>query len=174
MNTIQGITTEAGKIKELWSLVFASNDPFCDPFLQGISSRLLLYPTYGYYLEETQYQAFAQSVQAIGEDAFFVSEVEYAGDFFEKGQHWRCACPTYDEYRNLPLVLENAVFSTKGSFGMLLSHEDHAIVGGTTEFIESMRRNYPHWQEDRERIQADWNDDMAGPVLSATEHAAHL
>jgi len=159
---------DATPLRKLWSCVFASNDPFSDPFQRTVQARVLLYPTYGYHLSEDQYEALTEACRELGETSFFVSIVEYAGDFFAEGKHWYCEIPSYKEYLTIPLVLESAIYSGEGTFGMILSHEDHAILGGTSHFIEAMKLHYAQWPEDRRRLKAEWPPELSDPVLDAT------
>lgn len=158
----------AEHIRNVWDRVFKSNDPFEDSFSEEVDSRLLLYPTYGYHLTEEQYHAIVLAAKEIGDKGYYISVVEYAGDFLSNGKHWFCELPEYSKYLQIPLVLENALYSENGIFGMLISHEDHALVGGKREFIAILKKNYPNWENDRITLKEDWEERMANPVLAAT------
>ena len=87
-----------------------------------------------------------------------ISVVEYAEDFFKQGDHWWCQFPSYEDYLNLPLVLENAIYSIKGNWGIVISHEDHGVVGGTEEFINQVREQYPQASSEIVDLKEAWQD----------------
>jgi hypothetical protein len=141
-----------GIIKSNFGKTFKSNNPFGQMFQQDVISRLLIYPTDGTYLDELQFNALIETVEAIGESGFHISEVEVEPDPFilpNKNEiyhpaHWICDLPTnFDEYRDLTIVLNNALFSRDGKWGMLISNEGHAVLGGTNEFINHYKQVYP-------------------------------
>jgi hypothetical protein len=156
-------------LRQNWSRIFTTNDPFRDPFQSTVQAKLLFYPTYGYHLTKEQYTAIVRAAQSIGIPHCYISVIEYDGDFFSKGQHWKCYFPKYDEYISIPLVLENALYADGGVFGMLLSHEDHAILGGSSIFVNSLKKYYPNWRKERQTIKMEWQKKLADPVLSATK-----
>ncbi|MCH9608834.1 MAG: hypothetical protein S4CHLAM45_07460 [Chlamydiales bacterium] len=155
-------------IRNIWKKLFLSNNPFKDVFSSLVKDRLLLYPTHGYHLTEEQYHALVGTIQEMGETAFYISEIEYSGDFLSKGQHWLCALPNYQEYKQIPLVLENTVYSEIGTFGLIISHEDHGLIGGKKEFIDAFKQRYPAWEKDRKILKKDWKEKMARPMLDIT------
>ncbi|MFC5404410.1 hypothetical protein [Cohnella soli] len=141
-------------IRSHFGETFKSNQPFGQMFQHDVTSRLLIYPTDGTYLDEQQFIALIESIKAIGESGFYISEVEAEPDPFVLPNnnemyhpaHWICDFPiTIDEYRDLTIVLDNALFSKNGKWGMLISNEGHAVLGGTNEFINHFKRLYPSW-----------------------------
>ena len=149
-------------LKKVWERLFTSADPFTIPFHSNILDHIIFYPTYGYHLTKQQYNALVKSSQAIGEKGFNISIIEFEGNYIERGEHWWCKYPSYNEYLKLPLVLENALYSPNSEWGLIVSHEDHAIVGGNIEFMSTVKRKYPQWTDDvRELIKA-WKDNPYG------------
>lgn len=145
---------EMGIIKSYFCKIFKTNNPFGQMFQQDVTSRLLIYPTDGTYLDDLQFNALLETVKVIGESGFYISEVEAEPDpFILKNDneiyhpaHWICDFPTnFDEYRDLTIVLDNALFSREGKWGMLISNEGHAVLGGTVEFINQYKKLYPSW-----------------------------
>ncbi|OMD34715.1 hypothetical protein BSK56_33480 [Paenibacillus borealis] len=130
--------------------VFKNNDPFANCFTDNIQAKLLLFPTDGYYLQEEQFYVLRQAISHFGEDDFFISEIE--GDSFSKSlssgsyehSHWVGATSsTFDDYTDIPIVIENAIYSTCGNWGVIISHEGHAVLGGNAELIEQVQSLYP-------------------------------
>ncbi len=139
-----------------WNRIFAPCDPFGIPFTDAIASYMVFYPTSGYHIDVTQYLAVTQAAKILGDKGFWVSETEWQSESFAEASHWWCAFPDYSEYEQLPLVLENAVYSPRSSWGLILSHEDHAIVGGSLRFIEYVKSFYPQWRIDLEELRLFW------------------
>ena len=167
MNLVQKVKL-SNNIRKAWKRVFASNDPFDDPFQKSVESRLLLYPTEVFYLTDEQYSAFINTLKEMDEDYFYASRIEYGGDFLQEGEHWKCRLPKHDDYLSTEMYLESALFSESGTFGILISHETHAMAGGSVEFIEYFKIHYPKWRREREEFSEDWKKDIADPVLMAT------
>jgi hypothetical protein len=55
-------------------------------------------------------------------------------------------------------VLENALYSTSGQWGVILSAEDHAVVGGSKEFMTAFKNSYPQWSLDLEAFASYWSE----------------
>jgi hypothetical protein len=147
---------EVGLLQDSWNRIFRTADPFSSPFLPHIRNCLVFHPTNGFHLAQRQYEAVCSAARASGERGFALSVVEYAGDFFERGDHWRCQLPPYASYTEIPLVLENALYSLDSRWGLLVSHEDHAIVGGDAAFMERLRSEYPGWPVDVTSLRKAW------------------
>ena len=123
---------------------------------------MIFYPTKGYHLSEKQYKAMAAAAIASGDEGFIVSIIEGEGDIVARGEHWWCEYPTYTEYLSLPLVLENAIYSKNATWGMMISHEDHAVIGGDEKFVDTLRAAYPEWRIDIQELTRFWKDNPNG------------
>jgi hypothetical protein len=154
--------TDRQFLRETWEHVFVSDDPFGWPFAERIEAGLIFYPTEGYHLGKSQYEAMIVSAKSVGDDGFIVSITEGVGNIIERGEHWWCEFPPYDEYLGLPLVLENSLYSRNAAWGVMISHEDHGILGGEEKFVATLRKAYPQWQEDIMKVTETWKDNPNG------------
>lgn len=153
-------------LKIAWNKIFVSKDPFSLPFQSSITNNLMLYPTFGYHLSEKQFYAIRAACNAIGEIGFYMSWIEWTGDMFNEKEHWSCDdFPSHEDYLEVPLIVENAVYSKNGKWGILISHENHAIVGGCESFINSLKANYQCWENDIVEIKDCWKDSKNGGWL---------
>lgn len=147
--------------------VFSSADPFGAPFSSAMSSRAILFPV-AFILDRGQFAALFEAAAAVGEREVLLSVVEGSSSGRVRGPHWRVGASDYDEYCALgePGVLENALYSPSGLWGLLVSHEQHALVGGKQEFISTLEASFPkfrqgisaflaYWRENRERRGTD-------------------
>jgi hypothetical protein len=134
--------------------IFKNKDPFERMFNEHIGHKVLLCRTNGFYLTKKQFEALIKTVKKIGESSFFLSEIE--GDCFleESNQqsfqlkHWNMNIETsYEDYKKNPLVLENAIYSSSGTWGVVVSHEDFAILGAKEDFISIFKKFYPEWSD---------------------------
>lgn len=146
-------------LRGVWKRVFRSNDPFAWPFQPQIATGCIIYPTDGYHLTKRQFMVVREVLDQLGENGFFVSIVESEGQsFLDRGcGHWVCENPSYEEYSQLPLVLENAIYSRNGRWGILVSHEMHAVVGGSTEFMAGFAGRYDEWASDLRLLREAWS-----------------
>lgn len=136
------------KAKEAFTTLFKSPDPFDEPFQPNTSIRKILYPT-EYELSEEQYAAIASAAIALGESTAFISETEghKKGLGFEDWGHWRIDLRDYPypAMRNLEWcsLMESSIYSINATWGLIISHEQHAVIGGPLNFFEMLRTNLP-------------------------------
>ena len=158
--------TELAEPERVWRQLFRSADPFTVPFDGSI---LFFYTTDGYVLAQEQYEAIKSS--AGNEATFYLSVVEIAGEPLARDATYQCEWPSYEEYAALPIYLENALFSPKARWGVLVSHEDHAVMAGDDEFIRTLLSAYPRAVTDVAALERAWannaNNVWVGPMASA-------
>lgn len=148
-------------LKDVFYQIFSNNDPFGKMFVSSISNKILLYPTNGYYLSTKQFSILVQAIQIFGESSFYLSEVE--GEAFieddlcsvHSNKHLELSInTTYGEYESETIIFENAIYSCKGKWGIIISHEDHAVLGGCENFIKIFKKLYPEWEKDQQKFKA--------------------
>jgi hypothetical protein len=165
-------TTDLSAIRSAWEEVFLSNDPFSWPFRPEFSMGRVFYPTDGYHLTKRQFLALKEALEHIDVRGFFVSIVESEESSFLKraSGHWICEDLSYDEYIELPLTLENAIYSKDGNWGILISQEMHAVMSGSAEFLAALAGRYSGWSDDLRHLREAWsenaNRDWLQPTLS--------
>lgn len=157
---------DKANLKQQWDNIFRSPDPFGIPFRESLTNYLIFYPTEGYYLTESQYSAIIGTARQFGNKGFWVSESEWDRGDFSTGEHWWCEFPAYNNYIRLPLALESAMYARYPSWGLIISHEDHAIVGGTRQFIKNLKLRYPIWQSDLSNLREFWSKYSDGNWLN--------
>lgn len=165
-------TTNLSAIRSAWEQVFQSNDPFTWPFQPQFATGRIFFPTDGYHLTKQQFLAVGAALEQTGETGYFLSVVESEGlSFLDRSWgHWVCESLTYEDYCQLPLTLENALYSREGHWGVLISHEMHAVIGGSTEFTAALSGQYREWASDLRLLKeawsgnsnADWLDQVIG------------
>jgi len=139
----------AKNLEKLYYKVFRSTDPFVDAGQPILPIKAVIYPTYGYHLKEQQFEALKGANKAIGSIEFFISQIEhYPANPFVVGEHWKCIDPSFEEYNETSIALENAIYSADGSWGFLISHEDHALIVSDLEFWEAFKKLYSDLRED--------------------------
>jgi hypothetical protein len=167
-------------LKEAFYRVFNTHNPF-DPAVRGdVPIRIILFMTDSYHLEAEQFFALTETLKVIGEDEFYISEVEEVADPFDsqnkwRRDHWVCVNPTFEEYTKLPIGIENALYSPKGGWGILLSHESHGLLGCHQYFWDVFQTLYPDWRSNLKEFIKWWETSEAkdsvkykwlGPLLA--------
>lgn len=154
--------------KNSYLQVFSSNDPFSDCFKKEIKKINLLCPVDGYYLNFDQYISLIKTLEYIDkDDRIFISEIETKSieDVFKSSRgnneyelkHWELDLKTtYEEYLKIEINLENAIYSSKGTWGIVISHEEHAVIGGSNEFINKFNIEYPLFEGSMNSFQEKW------------------
>lgn len=156
--------TDIRQLREAFYKVFKSQSPFTPAGQEEFHVRMVLYPTNVYYLKVKQFQALMGAVYESGEREFFISLVETETDPFssqswntEWYSHWMCEAPTFEEYMNVDLPIENAIYSVNGSWGVLVSHECHALLVCKPSFWDAFQSQYPDWRQDKEQFIELWH-----------------
>jgi hypothetical protein len=151
--------THAKNLEKACSRVFSSTDPFSSAAQSHLPVKAVIYPTYGYYLTELQFNALIYANKAMGSNEFFISQVEYGyNNSFVEGEHWRCIDPSFKEYSEVSIGLENAIYSVDGTWGILISHEDHALWASSVEFWGAFKSHYPDWIKDYFSFLEKWKN----------------
>lgn len=149
---------DAQDASRLYANVFGSFDPFEPKPDPSLRIRVVLFPTDGYYLTEKQFGAIASSSSAAqANPLFYISEVEWEHNTFLRGKHYRCIQPSFAEYSNISVGVENAVYSSDGSWGVLISHELHGLMVCDESFWNSFKSYYPDWAEDEVAFTDYWS-----------------
>jgi hypothetical protein len=120
--------------------VFVDDDPFGQPFTAAVPVRKILFPIH-YQLSPSLLQPLASAATQIGDHGFYFSVLERpAMDQQDRPYHWYIPFTALEQYYSLdyPFVLENALYSPSGQWGIMLSHEQHALFGGSTQFMSSL------------------------------------
>jgi hypothetical protein len=141
---------------EVVDMVFANFDSFGKPFQPSIASRLILYPL-AFWLATEELSGLRRAAAQIGDDGFYEWMCESPGH--NEPLHGRLSKPEWDrDFDQHPpryyavsddieppsdRFLETAWLSSSGRWGMIISHEDHAVIGGTTDFIDALRKHLP-------------------------------
>lgn len=161
---------EIEEARTAFETVFQTADPFDQPFQAMIKARDLMYPV-GFCLDTSEIRVIASAAAQIGEREAYISITEgYRRTEWVAHDHWRISL-SEDFYPALlsggfAPIMENAIYSVAGSWGILISHEQHAVVGGSREFVTEVNRHLPEprerltnflafWEENRERFKAD-------------------
>lgn len=166
--------TDMPALRSAWQRVFSTSDAFVWPFNHDVEAFRIFYPTDGYHLTREQYSAMTAAFLGTSKGRFFLSIVESEGlSFLDRTWgHWACDVPSYEEYSELPLTLENALYSMDGNWGILVSHEMHALIGGTAPFVAILDEQYQGWANDLRLLREAWlgnpNAAWLEPIIART------
>jgi hypothetical protein len=62
-------------------------------------------------------------------------------------RNWQCTLQlSFDDYDDNWFYLENSIYSPIGKWGLMITHEDHAVIGDSKLFIDTFK-HYPKWSE---------------------------
>jgi hypothetical protein len=152
---------DIARLREVFFRIFNSRNPFEPAGQEDFAVRAILFPTDVYYLDSSQFQALMGAMRDCGENFFFLSMVESEPDSrnwaVDESIHWLCEEPTYEEYRNVDIYIENALYSSDGKWGILISHEQHALLVCYPSFWDAFRSQYPSWENDKDKFIESWH-----------------
>lgn len=150
------------EMREAFLKIFKNTDPFEEMFQDWVKEKYLLYIP-GYYLSKIQFNALQKTLDSMGESSFFLSEIEgrdiskVLAPEDELSNYCTLKSSSYDEYKSHIILLDNALYSTTGKWGIIISHEDHGVVGGSDEFITYFKKFYPYLDYDLKQVLEMWN-----------------
>jgi hypothetical protein len=144
--------------KPVYEHAFATGNPFDLPFTSALESRMILFPAH-YMMEASLARAITKASAQLNENSFYVSVLERPTDEeHDRPYHWHIAFNELEQYRSLgyPFVLENAVYSDRGTWGLMFSHERHAVLGGPPELVQVVTQELPKLTDEVETFIETW------------------
>lgn len=119
--------------------VFRIVDAYDEPFTDAAPVRALLFPT-SYQLEPAQLAVLKRAAQSVGDDSVFLESLEA---ITPDEPYWEFPVVGDGPYDVIEFVLVNAIFSPSGQWGLVISEEDHAVIGGVPEFMRTIADDFP-------------------------------
>lgn len=111
-------------------------------FTEKIRSRAILYPV-DPILSAQQLHPLKDAILNCGENSFYLSILDRLADAgFDS--HWEVpleAISEYQEGQGAFSVLENALYSKRGRWGLRLDPEGYGIAGGSPDFLDVLFDN---------------------------------
>jgi hypothetical protein len=127
-------------LKPILDQVFWNHPLFGALPVSSFDKQAILFPV-NFHLKENELNAVLTAMQTIGDQAFYISLIERYDE--EQGyiNDWYIPQNDYETYFNLEgyfKVLENVIYSKSGQWGIKLAMDQHAIVGGSNLFIDTL------------------------------------
>lgn len=145
------------QLPEQWERVFRTLDYYTDPFRDPLSLEALFFPVAGYHLTESQYRAVVAGARALGDDEVVVSHIAAREPEQQGTDFWVMPSDSdYQFYRNTPVLMDNTLHARSGLWGVVITDEEHALVGSEGSFGEVVRRRYPDSRLDASRLVDYW------------------
>ncbi|MBD2092132.1 hypothetical protein H6F67_19980 [Microcoleus sp. FACHB-1515] len=141
--------------------IFIHDDAFQQPFAFGISDRLIIFP-YKYSIEPPLTEAIVAAAASLGEKNCYFSILWRWQDPQQtkaiEPSHWQISLTEFHaayvgDENCLPLIasrqssfnlLEGAIYSGRGTWGIMVTHESFGLLGGTSEFMQAVRSFMPN------------------------------
>lgn len=114
--------------------IFASDDPYEEPFLAEVGPRALLFPM-GYAQSGRELEALRAAARALGETTCYLQLYLFGED---EWPYWELDLSESHPYAGIPFIRENSLFSREGRWGMLVSDENHAVLAGEEAFVQTL------------------------------------
>lgn len=135
--------------------VFKSSDTFSDPFQPEIEEKIILYHEL-YQLDEEHYYALSEITNELYDsNVAFISVTEGRQEKgFHEDRSWIIDLRRYpyEDFslteKNLMALMETAIYSTQGQWGIVFSEYGHAIMGGSHLFMDSFKKKIPEMQNE--------------------------
>lgn len=176
--------TQTQEARIAFERVFVTADPYGEPFSSGVARRSLVFPTDHYALNDAQYTALADAAHASGDVSAFIVDIEDWRDRRSWGDKrrelWEVVLGSVNPYRSLPAesnisLMQTAMFSQSGLWGLQQSDEFHAIVGGDHTFMDAFELGLGVDHETQIRSWIDyWYEGQRAGWADATWLPRHL
>jgi hypothetical protein len=126
--------------------VFLNDDPFGIVLHPNITRRAILYPIWGDPDKELL-EAIFNSAKKVGDTGCYLTNLNRYPDVENEINHCYIPLSSFETFVNsqslVNIILESIIYSASGSWGLMISHEHHGVLGGDSEFMESMRQFLP-------------------------------
>lgn len=141
--------------------IFIHDDAFRQPFASSVADRLIVFP-YQYAIAPPLTEAIVAAASSLGEtDCYFSMLWRWLDPQHTRAiepSHWQISLPEFHaayvgDEQNLPLIasqqssfdmLEGAIYSCQGTWGIMITHESFGLLGGRSEFIQAVRSCMPN------------------------------
>ncbi|MDA5108756.1 hypothetical protein [Brevibacillus thermoruber] len=156
--------TDVSKWQELkasYERIFLGTSPFEPMYQRHIAEKLIVFPIEGMHLTEEQYHALVQAAAFTDDTEFYVSEIEMPDGFDRRIPNALPIGSRAQHARTKRTGIPRSCWKThsrSGRWGVILSAEDHAVVGGSSEFMAAFRRFYPRWPLDMDAFASCWSE----------------
>ncbi len=114
--------------------IFASDDPYEEPFLAGVGPRALLFPM-SYAHTGRELESIRAAAASLGESTCYLQLYVFGED---EWPYWELDLTESDPYAGIPFIRENSLFSREGAWGLLVSDENHALLAGDETFVRTL------------------------------------
>lgn len=148
--------------------VFAELDAFGSPFADALAARALLFPV-PIGLEPRQIEALRAAARDAGDEMIFMEVLRLSP---EEERFWELSTDDGAPYDVVDPFIDTALFSPAGTWGMIISYEDHAVVGGPPEFMRRLAADFPATELPPQNVlmggrEPEWPDGSIDEVVGA-------
>jgi len=154
------------RVERIWQQVFTSTDPYEKLFPEAFNDVIVFHETDGPVLREDQFFAVRKAMEDISEDVFYFSVTEGGNCFasvenpgYFDNLNWLCHNPSYEECEQLIVPLESSIYSTKGTWGIMISQDFFGVIGGNKKFIDALKNRYSLWESDLKDFYDFWHEE---------------
>ncbi len=116
-----------------------------------------------------------ETIRIYDKEDIYVSHIELKEYPTYINEHWIIdADLTYEEYDSVPFIVENAIYSKTEKWVVIISHEEHALIGGEKDFIKKylslykdstkdvneFKKYYDEAKKECPKLNIDWVDEL--------------
>ncbi|MEL4896597.1 hypothetical protein [Crocosphaera sp. Alani8] len=150
------ILTEAeyeAKAEPILRKVVVNDDPFRNPFSPNITERLILFRCEP-YLEFNLIEGLITAASYLGDTHCYLRNFSLLIDpetkIIEPQNYYMSLSEFYEEQVGAGLNIDFSfwidyiIYSPQGTWGLMISHESHGMLGGSPQFINKIREFVPN------------------------------
>jgi hypothetical protein len=143
--------------------IFAHEDPWNKPFATNVEIRRLLYPVSTTLRRSNPelLDALFSSAKKLGDKGFFLSLITRPPAMEQdRPYHWYYPFTDMSGYESskYAFAMEQVLYSPTGQWGMMISFEDHALLGSSIQFFDTLQTILPDFDNIKQvqKFLANW------------------
>lgn len=155
---------------------------FKEVFNPIINEKLLLSPINSSkcFWNEEQFKAIQKTINDIGSGTIYIVDLMPVNQSFVNSRYFETIVDIdYDKFCEMLNGGEKVVYSSDGSwgayfpgnrevhssYGIYLSGDKHALLGGSKKFVSTFKKYYSIWKNDFENYEKEWKKIQEGYIL---------
>lgn len=161
------------ELRTIYDRTLISDDVLGAPFVDGLVSICVFFPTRSYRLTETQFCALRAVTEPLD---CYVLEIEES-IFPGKGRHWRLTNSSYEEYMShaFGFALHTAYIDAQARWAVVIGDDQFGRVGVTPALCQDFLHAYPQAEAQMQGLERMWrnydnHDEMVNLLAGISEN----
>jgi hypothetical protein len=145
--------------------IFENGDALGAPFQESVTRRVVVFPIPAGLLYEAQFLALFEAAAQRGDQELLLSAVDHFGLIEGSSEHWVIGAHDWPTYgRSDFIMLTSAMYSPAGTWGLMTSYENSAMLGGDDAFVNAFLDRLPPLWDILRKVDPEWLEYRPGEL----------